>query len=135
MHCHQVWGQSNMRQAVDQAQPCPMLDQWDVRAINPDRPILGRLGVAPVVGGHQLHVSHRLRYLRGVIYCGTCGCFTDGTRVQKLAKPCLIDGVVQWNSLKRLRRGVHPKGPRATWQVHRIELYEIEHYLDITEEA
>ena len=100
-----------------------------------DRPILGRVGVAPVVGGHQLHISHRLRYLNGIIYCNTCGCFTDGSRVQKLAKPCLVDGVVQHAPLKRLRRGVHPKGPRATWPVHRIERYEIENYLDITEDA
>ena len=121
-----------MRQAVEQALPCPMLDQWDVRAINPDRPILGKLGLAPTIGGHQLHVSHRLKYLRGVVYCGTCGCFTDGSRVQKLARPCLIDGVVQTAAINRLKRGMHPRGPRAAWPVQRIERYEIEHYLDIT---
>ena len=135
MHCHQVWGRSDLRRAVDEGSPCPLLDYWNVRSVTPDRPILGRLGVAPVVGGHQLHISHRLMYLRGIIYCGTCGCFTDGTRVQKLTRPCLADGVVQQTALKRLRRGVHPKGPSATWPVRRIERYEIEHYLDITEGA
>ena len=112
-----------------------MLDYWHVRSINPDRPILARSGFAPVVGGHQLHISHRLRYLNGIIYCGTCGCFTDGSRVQKLAQPCLVDGVVQLAPLKRLKRGMHPKGPRASWPVHRIERFEIENYLDFTEGA
>ena len=135
MLCHQVWGHGDLRQAVEQATPCPMLDHWHVRAVNPDRPILARIGLAPTIGGYQLHVSHRLQYLRGFIYCGTCGCYTDGSRVQKLAKPCLIDGVVQTAALNRLQRGVHPRGPRGSWPVHQIERYEIQHYLDITEGA
>ena len=135
MHCHQVWGQRDLRQAVDQATDCHMLDHWHVRAVNPDRPILARVGLAPTIGGYQLHVSHRLKYLRGYIYCGTCGCYTDGSRVHKLRHPCLADGVVQIAALNRLKRGAHPACPKGRWPLHRIERYEIEHYLDITEGA
>ena len=50
MHCHQVRGRNDLQKAVGEAFPCPMLDYWHVRSVRPDRPILGRTGVAPVVG-------------------------------------------------------------------------------------
>ena len=48
-----------------------------------------------------------------------CGHFTEGNRVVKLAQPCLKNGELPTAagtaSLKRLRNGIHPKGPKYSF--------------------
>ena len=130
LHCHQVWARTSLRQAIEGAIPCQGLAAWRIDVNRPHRPTPLRTGNRLQIGPHLIHESHRLNYLRGYIYCRTCGSFTDGKRVVKLNGVCMKDGVIQHAVLKRLQSGQHPRGPTGVWPILPIEEGHVKAYLD-----
>ena len=45
-------------------------------------------GAVVVVAGRQLHASHALRIIRGVVYCKICGSYTSGKKPEGLVGQC-----------------------------------------------
>ena len=129
-HCHQIWARTQLRQATIEAVQCPGLALWELSIGRSQRPTPLRLGNRLQIGQHLLHESHRLNYLRGYIYCRTCGSFTDGKRVVKLNGPCMKDGVKQHAVLRRFQLGQHPQGPTGVWPVLKIEKSQVQAHLD-----
>ena len=61
------------------------------------------------------HSSHRLRRLRGLLYCSACGAWAKG-RLVKLARPCLLAAPARSAGaavLRALAAGRLPQGLRA----------------------
>ena len=58
-----------------------------------DRPWVIPSNGAPVIwGSRQLHRSHRAKWMRGVLYCGQCGCHSiHGQSLRGLAMPCKMN--------------------------------------------
>ena len=71
--------------------------------------------------------------MRGIIYCHKCGFITDGTRIDKLADPCLLKptlhGQRMLNNMARYPP-IHPKGKRFKWPANPIDKATIVQYLD-----
>ena len=77
---------------------------------------LGLKGVS-VELRRPLHISHNLSYIRGIVYCRTCGCYTSSQRVAKLAEPCRMkprSATGAWQ-LRRMKDGLHPLGDAHRW--------------------
>ena len=62
-----------------------------------------------VFNGEEIHPSHNLGWIGGILFCLTCGCYTQ-LRVADLALKCKMkphDGAATWR-LKRILEGKHP---------------------------
>ena len=58
-----------------------------------DRPWVIPSKGAPVIwGATELHRSHRARWMRGILYCGQCGCYSiQGQSLRGLAHQCKMN--------------------------------------------
>ena len=70
-------------------------------------------------GKHQVHHSHRCRYLRGYLYCNRCGALTKGARIVLLKKQCrgMPASPAYKYMLNRARGGYNPYGKGKPWPV------------------
>ena len=79
-----------------------------------------RRGCSLVVGGLQVHISHSLKWHRGVIYCNICGMYSAGRVLGKLQQRCNMTVVgnptAAWR-LKRISDGFYPT-KKGTWPVN-----------------
>ena len=116
--CQQVWHRQSRREILAEG-PCPGPElAWGSGLnINPDIPSRLEVGAYPRYGRRPLHVSHNLSYIRGIVYCRTCGCYTSSQRVAKLAEPCRMkprSATGAWQ-LRRMKDGLHPLGDAHRW--------------------
>ena len=77
-------------------------------------------GQVVMVGAQQLHESHKLIYMGGFWYCGTCGFYATAgsasgkSSAKKLVEPCQTPTRGGLNFLARLQRHKTPKA-NAQW--------------------
>ena len=68
-------------------------------------------GSGLVWNGVDVHNTHQLRWLRGIIYCSKCGYYSS-YRVRSLSLPCKMmapkRGSPRLLRLKRMEQGLHP---------------------------
>ena len=107
--CGQTW-QSDKRRMVIQRGRCPGPSVWGYRQRDLDIPRKLPVGSSLVYAGQTIHESHRLGYIRGLLFCWGCGHYSGGVRVKKLTEVCLMrpPNATAERGLSNIRRGLHP---------------------------
>ena len=88
--CGLFWAASNTQAILDRG---PCLGHNTYGAQPADRPwIIPSNGPQVVWGRTTLHRSHQAKWLRGVLYCGQCGCHSsEGQSLRNLGRRCSMN--------------------------------------------
>ena len=107
--CSQTWTKATRADIIDKGL-CPGLGSWDNHRM-PEIPRRYVGSSAMMWAGREIHISHSIHYLKGIIFCIKCGALSQGRFVQKLAQPCLRTPAndTAYYGLKRMKDGRHPE--------------------------
>jgi hypothetical protein len=108
--CGQTWTTKNK---IKMLHECPGASIWGKPPDNPDAPWLPARDQPIIHNGKVLDKSHKLAWIRGILYCNKCGTYTRN-RVCGLAKPCRMKcTAASQRVLKDINNGLCPS--KSIW--------------------
>ena len=108
--CGIAWSPQSRREVLAMG-PCQGTKFWHIEGRDPHMPV-PLPTKQHIVYGRTIHPTHRLVYLRGILYCQKCGRRTSSKVVRDLADVCALkpSNVSKHYQLNRMQRGLHPRG-------------------------